>query len=89
MSNNRTGKGGNYEQARNSITNEIMNANGNINTLIQNGVLDDYATPYTKKQVQGFLRSEKVQIPKLFHLMLIIDIIMMVVLVTQKRQKKL
>lgn len=61
MSNNRTGKGGNYEQARNSITNEIMNANGNINTLIQNGVLDDYATPYTKKQVQGFLRSEKVQ----------------------------
>ena len=60
MSNNRTGKGGNYEQARKAIANEIMNVNGNINTLIQNGVIRDYATSYTKKQVQKFLRSEDV-----------------------------
>ena len=38
-----------------------MNVNGNINTLIQNGVISDYATSYTKKQVQKFLRSEDVQ----------------------------
>ena len=61
MSTNRTQVGGNYDQARQAIAAEIMSANGNINTLIERGVVDEYATANTKKQVQAFLRSEDVQ----------------------------
>jgi len=61
MSTDRTGADGNYKQARVAIANEIMDANGNINVLIQKGVVNDYTSAHTKKQVQKFLRSDAVK----------------------------
>ena len=61
MSSNRQSAGGNYDQTRAAIADKIIEANGNINVLINNGVVDQYATAKTKKTVQSFLRSDDVQ----------------------------
>ena len=53
----REGAGGSYDITRTAIANELIKSSGNINALIQNGTVSDYATAKTKKQVQNFLQD--------------------------------
>lgn len=54
MSTERKGPTGNFNQTRNAIAEDIIKHNGNINSLMESGIVSEYASANTKKQFSNF-----------------------------------
>ena len=54
----REGAGGSYDITRTAIANELIKSNGNIDSLIQNGIVSDYATAKTKNRYRVFYKIQ-------------------------------
>ena len=61
MSVDRTKSGGNFDQTRNAISETIIRHNGNINSLIESGIVSEYASANTKKTVFKFLKNDDIK----------------------------